>query len=217
MFLQSNLVSFYHYLQLGLFLKKILKGDIGSLSKNEFIEAISQYLRQRASLASSDFSKFCICGGKRETIQHTVSSSSGHTEVIDLHQKQLEVWMSAHQKFTPLVFLSTTIYLYYIICFCLYWHDCYFQDLRFYYKEMRRQVKQIQADWEEEVSRLGQNTKISNNIQWIFLVYLEWFVRPLNILILCLRTTYQGSWSSIIFLSPSFRGKSPALQSSTRP
>jgi hypothetical protein len=29
---------------------------------------------------------------------------------------------------------------------------------------MRRQVKQIQADWEEEVSRLGQNTKISNNI-----------------------------------------------------
>jgi kinesin family protein C2/C3 len=90
-FLQSNLVSFYHYLQLGLFLKKILKGDIGSLSKNEFIEAISQYLRQRTSLASSDFSKFCICGGKRETIQHTVSSSSGHTEVIDLHQKQLEV------------------------------------------------------------------------------------------------------------------------------
>jgi hypothetical protein len=78
-------------------------------------------------------------------------------------------------------------------------------------------VKQIQADWEEEVSRLGQNTKISNNILWIFLVYLEWFVRPLNILILCLRTTYQGSWSSIIFLSPSFRGKSPALQSSTRP
>ncbi|KAJ6887430.1 kinesin-like protein KIN-14F [Populus alba x Populus x berolinensis] len=108
--------------QLGLFLKKILKGDIGSLSKNEFIEAISQYLRKRASLASSDFSKFCICGGKRETIQHTVSSSSCHTEVIDLHQKQLE-------------------------------------DLRFYYKEMRRQVKQIQADWEEEVSRLEQHIR----------------------------------------------------------
>ncbi|KAL9382883.1 hypothetical protein Peur_023206 [Populus x canadensis] len=108
--------------QLGQFLKKILKGDIGSLSKNEFIEAISQYLRQRASLASSDFSKFCICGGKRETIQHTVSNSSGHAEVIDLHQKQLE-------------------------------------DLRFYYKEMRRQVKQIQADWEEEVSRLEQHIR----------------------------------------------------------
>ncbi|KAF9673173.1 hypothetical protein SADUNF_Sadunf11G0121000 [Salix dunnii] len=108
--------------QLGLFLKKLLEGDIGSLSKNEFLEAISQYLRQRTSLASSDFSKFCICGGERETIQHTVSNSSDHEEVIDLHQKQLE-------------------------------------DLRFYYKETRRQVKQIQADWEEEVSSLEQHIR----------------------------------------------------------
>ncbi|KAJ6776754.1 HEAVY CHAIN putative-RELATED [Salix koriyanagi] len=76
--------------QLGLFLKKILKGDIGCLSKTEFIEAISQYLTQRTSLGSSDFSKFCICGGKKETIRHIVSNSSGHAEVIDLHQKQLE-------------------------------------------------------------------------------------------------------------------------------
>ena len=83
--------SFYHYLQLGLLLKKILKGDIGSLSKTEFIEALSQYLRERTSLASSDFSKFCVCGGKKETIRHIVSNSSGHAEVIDLHQKQLEV------------------------------------------------------------------------------------------------------------------------------
>ncbi|KAB5534963.1 hypothetical protein DKX38_018049 [Salix brachista] len=108
--------------QLGLFLKKILKGDVGSLSKNEFLEAISQYLRQRASLASGDFSRFCICGGERETIQHTVSNSSGHEEVIDLHQKQLEY-------------------------------------LRFYYKETRRQVKQIQADWEEEASGLEQHIR----------------------------------------------------------
>ncbi|KAJ6376802.1 hypothetical protein OIU76_025869 [Salix suchowensis] len=108
--------------QLGLFLKKILKGDVGYLSKNEFLEAISQYLRQRASLASGDFSRFCICGGERETIQHTVSNSSGHEEVIDLHQKQLE-------------------------------------DLRFYYKETRRQVKQIQADWEEEASELEQHIR----------------------------------------------------------
>ncbi|KAJ6417567.1 hypothetical protein OIU84_003319 [Salix udensis] len=108
--------------QLGLFLKKILKGDVGSLSRNEFLEAISQYLRQRASLASGDFSRFCICGGERETIQHTVSNSSGHEEVIDLHQKQLE-------------------------------------DLRFYYKETRRQVKQIQADWEEEASGLEQHIR----------------------------------------------------------
>uniref|UniRef100_A0A6N2L2B5 Kinesin motor domain-containing protein n=1 Tax=Salix viminalis TaxID=40686 RepID=A0A6N2L2B5_SALVM len=76
--------------QLGLFLKKILKGDIGCLSKTEFIEAISQYLTQRTSVGSSDFSKFCICGGKKETIRHIVSNSSGHAEVIDLHQKQLE-------------------------------------------------------------------------------------------------------------------------------
>uniref|UniRef100_A0A7N2M913 Kinesin KP1 n=1 Tax=Quercus lobata TaxID=97700 RepID=A0A7N2M913_QUELO len=76
--------------QLGLFLKKILKGDTGFLSKDEFIEAISQYLNQRTSLASSDLSKFCICGGKREEVQPNVYIPANNTEVIDIQQKQLE-------------------------------------------------------------------------------------------------------------------------------
>lgn len=76
--------------QLGLFLKKILKGEVGSLSKAQFMEAISQYLGQKASLVSGDFSKFCICGGKREVIQHSISHSCDHAKLTDLHQKQLQ-------------------------------------------------------------------------------------------------------------------------------
>ncbi|KAF2298098.1 hypothetical protein GH714_014055 [Hevea brasiliensis] len=89
--------------QLGLFLKKILKGDIGFLSKSEFIEAISQYLRQRTNLVSSDFSKFCVCGGKREAVRHT--------------------------------------------------------EVRMHYKVTKREVKHMQADWKEELSRLEHHIK----------------------------------------------------------
>ncbi|GLT79564.1 hypothetical protein SLA2020_510470 [Shorea laevis] len=79
--------------QLGLFLKKILKTDIGSLSKSDFIEAISRYLGKRIDLASTDFSKFCICGGKREVkreVRHTVIHSPAYGELIDHQQRQLE-------------------------------------------------------------------------------------------------------------------------------
>ncbi|XP_020222158.1 kinesin-like protein KIN-14F [Cajanus cajan] len=76
--------------QLGLFLKKILKGDIGCLSKREFIEAISLYLNQRSSLASNDFSKFCNCGGKRDSIRQNANYSAKYAEVINTQQKQLE-------------------------------------------------------------------------------------------------------------------------------
>lgn len=78
-------------LQLGLFLKKILKGDIGSISKSDFIEAISRYLDQRAGLVSSDFSKFCLCGGKIERVQHTVSRCPEHEQQINLQERQLQV------------------------------------------------------------------------------------------------------------------------------
>ncbi|XP_040987527.1 kinesin-like protein KIN-14F [Juglans microcarpa x Juglans regia] len=77
--------------QLGLFLKKILKGDTGSLSKYEFIAAISQYLNQRSSLASSDISKFCVCGGKLNESRHDAKLSAGHAELLDIQQKQLEL------------------------------------------------------------------------------------------------------------------------------
>ncbi|KAI5408930.1 variant 2, Kinesin-like protein KIN-14F [Lathyrus oleraceus] len=76
--------------ELGLFLKKILKGDIGCLSKREFVEAISLYLNQRSSLASNDFSKFCICGGKRDILRQNVNYSAKYSEVINTQQKQLE-------------------------------------------------------------------------------------------------------------------------------
>jgi kinesin family member C2/C3 len=78
-------------LQLGLFLKKILKGDIGCLSRREFVEAISLYLNQRSSLASNDFSKFCSCGGMRDNVRQNVNYSAKYAEVINTQQKQLEV------------------------------------------------------------------------------------------------------------------------------
>ncbi|KAG7957973.1 hypothetical protein I3843_11G202300 [Carya illinoinensis] len=77
--------------QLGLFLKKILKGDTGSLSKYEFIAAISQYLNQRSNLASSDISKFCVCGGKLNESRRDIKLSAAHAELLDIQQKQLEL------------------------------------------------------------------------------------------------------------------------------
>ncbi|MBA0733865.1 hypothetical protein Gogos_017836, partial [Gossypium gossypioides] len=76
--------------QLGLFLKKILKTDFNSLSKSDFMEAISLYLGQRTSLASNDFFKFCICGGKREVIHQTVNHSTAYAQLIHLHQRELK-------------------------------------------------------------------------------------------------------------------------------
>ncbi|KAH0997792.1 hypothetical protein GBA52_021656 [Prunus armeniaca] len=84
--------------QLGLFLKKLLRGDIGVLSKSEFVEAISQYLGQRCGLVSNDLSKFCICGGRGEAVQHNTSHSSVHEELIDIQQKQLEELKSSFQE-----------------------------------------------------------------------------------------------------------------------
>ncbi|CAN0922854.1 Kinesin-like protein KIN-14F [Linum grandiflorum] len=87
--------------QVALFLKKILKGDIGYLSKEEFLEAISQYLRHRTNLVSSDFSKFCICGGNKEPLEGTptISDTSYFSETTDLHQKELEE-LRFHYKLT---------------------------------------------------------------------------------------------------------------------
>jgi kinesin family protein C2/C3 len=69
-----------------------LKGDNGCLSKKEFMEAITLYLNQRSSLSSNDLSKFCICGGKRDSsAQNNVIFSSKYAEIIDAQQKQLEV------------------------------------------------------------------------------------------------------------------------------
>ncbi|KAK9941143.1 hypothetical protein M0R45_017769 [Rubus argutus] len=84
--------------QLGLFLKKLLRGDIGPLSKSEFLEAISHYLAQRSNMVSSDLSKFCICGGKREVLRHSNSHSSGHEELIGIQQKQLQELKSSFQE-----------------------------------------------------------------------------------------------------------------------
>ncbi|XP_068339409.1 kinesin-like protein KIN-14F [Pyrus communis] len=85
--------------QLGLFLKKLLRGDLGGLSKSEFVEAITQYLGQRSGLVSNDLSKFCICGGKGgEAVQRSSSHSSVHEELINIQQKQLEELKSSFQE-----------------------------------------------------------------------------------------------------------------------
>ena len=74
-----------------MFLKKLLRGDLGALSKSEFLEALKNYLAQRSHIVSSDLSNFCICGGKREAVHHSISHSSDHVELIEIQQKQLEV------------------------------------------------------------------------------------------------------------------------------
>ncbi|KAF5728491.1 Kinesin-like protein 1 isoform 2 [Tripterygium wilfordii] len=73
--------------QLGLFLKKILKSDI---SKSEFIEAIKQYLLQRTISASNEFSRFCICGGKGEVVQHISDHSQDYVDLINFQQQQIQ-------------------------------------------------------------------------------------------------------------------------------
>ncbi|GMI63846.1 kinesin-like protein 1, ARABIDOPSIS KINESIN-LIKE PROTEIN 1 [Hibiscus trionum] len=88
----------YQGTQLGLFLKKLLKADINSLSKSDFIEAISLYLGQRTNMASNDFSKFCICGGKRDVIRHTVSHSAAQAGLIDLQQREIQDIKSDFQQ-----------------------------------------------------------------------------------------------------------------------
>lgn len=85
-------------------MKKILKGDIGYVSKSELKEFISQYLSQRSTLLSGDLFRSCPCGGKNETVHHYVNHSTEHVEVIDRQQKQLEVRI-------PVVFVDFPVYL----------------------------------------------------------------------------------------------------------
>lgn len=56
------------------------------------MEAITLYLNQRSSLTSSDFFKFCTCGGKHDNTQQNVNYCAKHAEIIDAQQKQLEVY-----------------------------------------------------------------------------------------------------------------------------
>ncbi|WJX65019.1 hypothetical protein P8452_49726 [Trifolium repens] len=109
--------------QLAFFLKKILKGDNGCLSKKEFMEAIALYLNQRSSLSSNDLSKFCICWGKRDSsAQNNVIFSSKYAEIIDAQQKQLE-------------------------------------GMKYLLEEIKKDVKQIQSEWDQESSRLENHIK----------------------------------------------------------
>lgn len=80
-------------------MKKILKSDGGSFPKHEFIAAISQYLNQRTALLSSDLSRFCVCGGKRNGTRHNANLSADHAELIDFQQKQLEVSIFVHRPY----------------------------------------------------------------------------------------------------------------------
>lgn len=68
----------------------MLKGNCKPLLKHEFLQAISKYIDERSGLASNDFSKFCICGGKGKDMCHDISYPADQTNVLDLQQKQLE-------------------------------------------------------------------------------------------------------------------------------
>ncbi|XP_004296130.1 PREDICTED: kinesin-4-like [Fragaria vesca subsp. vesca] len=84
--------------QVGMFLKKLLRGDLGAMSKSEFLEAIKNYLAQRSRIVSSDLSNFCICGGKRDAVHPSISHSSDHEDLIKIQHKQLEELKSSFQK-----------------------------------------------------------------------------------------------------------------------
>ncbi|XP_026392980.1 kinesin-like protein KIN-14F isoform X2 [Papaver somniferum] len=74
-----------------------LKGDLDSVSKAEFIKAISKYLKQRIRGDSNDFSKLCICGGKSGEIQVTSCHNGNYLERLDHQQKLIEELKSAFQ------------------------------------------------------------------------------------------------------------------------
>ncbi|KAL9230047.1 hypothetical protein vseg_005441 [Gypsophila vaccaria] len=75
--------------QLGLMLKKTLKYET-SVTHEEFLAAISRYLSQKsASVRSTEAAAFCICGGRRETIQQESDNSANYKSIIDEQQKEL--------------------------------------------------------------------------------------------------------------------------------
>ncbi|KAI3991496.1 hypothetical protein MKX01_006798, partial [Papaver californicum] len=86
-----------HGNQPGLVLKQSLKGDSDSVSKAEFIEAISKYLKKRICEGSNDFSKLCVCGGKSGETQVTSSHNGNYLERLDQQQKLLEELKSVFQ------------------------------------------------------------------------------------------------------------------------
>ncbi|KAK6785704.1 hypothetical protein RDI58_019159 [Solanum bulbocastanum] len=72
--------------QLRLFLKKILADECSPLSRSEVLEAISNYLRHRTSLVSSE----CICGGKHGSSWRNNGFNAANEEIVDVQQKELE-------------------------------------------------------------------------------------------------------------------------------
>lgn len=73
-------------------LKNKLKNEMESFTHEEFLEAISQYLGNKMTAKkSNDAAECCICGGRREVIQHGIGNSTSYKEVVDEQQKQLLV------------------------------------------------------------------------------------------------------------------------------
>ncbi|KAL5716104.1 hypothetical protein ACHQM5_017836 [Ranunculus cassubicifolius] len=111
-----------HSNELGILLKDVLQRDCCSISKLDFIEAISKYLARRYYGVSNDLSSFCICGGKRQQTNLSGARSDTQVERFDLQQKQLEVLKSAFQM-------------------------------------TKAELKDAQANWENEIRRLGLHIK----------------------------------------------------------
>ncbi|XVE80609.1 hypothetical protein DITRI_Ditri14bG0153000 [Diplodiscus trichospermus] len=79
-------------IQLGLFLKTLLKGDYGPVSRSDFVEATSEYIGKRTSLqATTDIPKAYICNGKNDVILSSFCRSTGRVEILsDLVHRQIE-------------------------------------------------------------------------------------------------------------------------------
>ncbi|KAK9689574.1 hypothetical protein RND81_09G068100 [Saponaria officinalis] len=79
-------------------LKKTLKYET-TVTHEEFLAAISRYLSQKAvSMRATDAAGFCICGGRRETIQRELDNSANYKTVIDEQQKELLELKSSYNE-----------------------------------------------------------------------------------------------------------------------
>lgn len=99
-------------------------------------------------MASSDFSKFCVCGGKSEVIQRVPAD---HVELIHAQQNQIQVLIAR-----AYCILLTSLFQY-VKSFLIHFDIVALQGLKSAFEETKLEVKNIQSQWNEEVERLREN------------------------------------------------------------
>lgn len=161
-------------MQLGLFLKKVLSSDGGSLSKTQLREVISKYLSRRTSFVSQDISNFCICGGRKDAARPRNTEPRVGVELLDIQQKQLEVLVL--RPFTLQIRLvgiklQCNIPGNMVLTYSSVIETCC-QELKALFKETKLEMHEAQFGWEKEIESLGE---IHTAIQHCFFFFCFWF------------------------------------------